>query len=78
MALPAGRAAALPGGQEVLTMPGLLRREPRGEVAGVFSRFDHLFEEWARMMPFRAMSFPRWWEAGDLIRVEEFRRTGPS
>jgi HSP20 family protein len=73
MALPACRVAALPGGQEVMTMPGLMRHEPRGEVADVFSRFDHLFEEWARMMPFRAMSFPRWWEGGDLIRVEEFR-----
>jgi len=59
-----------------MTMPGLMRREPRGEVADVFSRFDHLFEEWTRMMPFRAMSFPRWWEAGDLIRVEEFREDG--
>ena len=28
------------------------------------------------MMPFRAMSLPRWWEAGDLIRVEEFREDG--
>jgi len=57
-------------------MPGLLRREPRGEVAGVFGGFDHLSGEWARVMPFRAMSFPRWWEAGDLIRVEEFREDG--
>jgi len=76
MALPAGRVAALPGGQEVVTMPGLLRREPRGEVAGVFSGFDHLSGEWARVVPFRALSFPRWWEAGDLIRVEEFREDG--
>jgi len=60
----------------VMTMPGLMRREPRGEVADVFSRFDHLFEEWARMMPFRVTSFPRWWEAGDLIRVEELREDG--
>ena len=66
----------MPGGQEVMTMPGLKRREPRGEAADVFSRFDHLFEEWARMMPFRAMAFPRWWEAGNLIRVEEFREDG--
>ena len=76
MALPAGRVAALPGGQEVVTMPGLMRREPHGEVADVFSRFDHLFAEWARTMPFRAMPFPRWWEAGGLIRVEEFREDG--
>ena len=40
-------------------MPGLMRREPRGEAADVFSRFDRLFEEWLRMMPFRPMGFPR-------------------
>jgi len=57
-------------------MPGLMRREPGGQVADVFGRFDHLFEEWARMMPFRALSFPRWGEAGALIRVEEFREDG--
>ena len=57
-------------------MPGLARREPRGETADVFGRFDRMFEEWARMMPFRAMQFPRWREAGDLIRVEEFRDGG--
>jgi len=45
-------------------MPGLTRREPRGEAAGIFSRFDRLFEEWARMMP-----FPHWREVQDLIRV---------
>jgi HSP20 family protein len=54
-------------------MPGLMRREPRGEAADVFSRFDRLFEEWARMMPFRPMPFPLWWGAGELIRVEEYR-----
>ena len=57
-------------------MAGLMRREARGEAADVFSRFDRLFEEWARMMPFRPMSFPRWLEAGDLIRVEEYREDG--
>jgi len=53
-----------------------MRREPRGEAADVFSRFDRLFEEWLRMMPFRPMGFPRWLEAGDLIRVEEYRLDG--
>jgi HSP20 family protein len=57
-------------------MPGLARREPRGEAADVFGRFDRMFEEWARMMPFRAMQFPRWREAGELIRIEEFREDG--
>ena len=54
-------------------MAGLTRREPHGEAADVFSRFDRMFEEWARMMPFRPMLFPRWREAEELIRVEEFR-----
>jgi HSP20 family protein len=35
-----------------------------------------MFDEWARMMPFRAMPFPRWLEAEDVIRVEEFREDG--
>ena len=52
-------------------MPGLARREPRGEAADVFGRFDRMFEEWARMMP-----FPRWREAEELIRVEEFQDDG--
>jgi HSP20 family protein len=55
-------------------MPGLMRREPRGEVADAFSRFDRMFDEWARMLPFRA--FPRWREFEDLIRVEEYREDG--
>jgi HSP20 family protein len=57
-------------------MAGLARREPRGEAADVFSRFDRMFEEWARMMPFRPAAFPRWREAEELIRVEEFRDDG--
>jgi HSP20 family protein len=55
---------------------GLTRRESHGEAGDVFSRFDRMFEEWARMMPFRAMTFPRWREAEELIRVEEFREDG--
>ena len=57
-------------------MPGLSKREPRGEAADVFGRFDRMFEEWARMMPFRAVAFPHRGEAGDLIRVEEYREDG--
>lgn len=57
-------------------MAGPARREPRGEAADVFSRFDWMFDEWARMMPFRTMTFPRWREAEELIRVEEFREDG--
>jgi len=57
-------------------MAGLMRREPHLEAGDVFGRFDHLFEEWLRMMPFRSMAFSRRLEAGDLIRVEEFREDG--
>lgn len=57
-------------------MAGLMRREPRGEVGEFFGRFDRMFDEWARMMPFRAMSFPHWHDGDDLIRVEEFRDDG--
>ena len=62
-------------------MPGLMKREPREprepreETADVFGRFDRMFEEWARMMPFRPV-FPRWREVEDLIRVEEYRQDG--
>ncbi len=35
-----------------------------------------MFDEWARMMPFRPMMFPRWRETEELIRVEEFREDG--
>jgi HSP20 family protein len=57
-------------------MPGLSRREPHEEAANVFSRFDRMFEEWARMMPFRPVPFPHRWEAAGLIRVEEYREDG--
>ncbi|HEY7265618.1 MAG TPA: Hsp20/alpha crystallin family protein [Trebonia sp.] len=57
-------------------MAGLMRREPRGEAADIFGRFDRLFDEWARMMPFRSMPFPPWRGAEDLIRVEEYRQDG--
>jgi HSP20 family protein len=57
-------------------MPGLMRREPRGEAPDVFSRFDRMFEDWARAMPFRSVPFPHWWWVEDLIRVEEYREDG--
>src|SRR5579875_1416802 len=57
-------------------MPVLARREPRGEGADMFSRFDRLFDEWVRAMPFRPIGFPRWRDAEDLIRVEEYHEDG--
>jgi HSP20 family protein len=57
-------------------MVGLMRREPHGEAVDVFGRFDRLFDEWMRLMPFRPLLVSRWRDAGDLIRVEEFREDG--
>ncbi len=57
-------------------MAGLMRREPREEAADIFGRFDKLFEEWARMLPFRPMAFPFLWGAADMIHVEEYREDG--
>jgi HSP20 family protein len=57
-------------------MAGLMRREPRGEAGELFSRFDHMFDEWARMMPLRAVPFSRWTDMDGLIRVEEFHDDG--
>ncbi len=57
-------------------MAGLMRREPREEAVDIFGRFDRLFEEWARMIPFRPMAFPFWWGATDMIHVEEYREDG--
>jgi HSP20 family protein len=61
---------------EVKAMTGLMRREPLGEALDVFGRFDRLFGEWMRVMPFRLMPFPRLRDGGDLIRVEEFQEDG--
>ncbi len=57
-------------------MAGLSRHDHRAEVAEFFGRFDRMFEEWTRMLPFRGMAFPRWPETEDLIRVEEYRQDG--
>jgi HSP20 family protein len=53
-----------------------MKHDPRGEVGEFFSRFDRMFDEWTRMLPFRAMSFPHWHDMDDLIRIEEFREDG--
>jgi len=57
-------------------MPGLMKREPRGEAADIPGRFDRLLDEWTRMIPFRPVPFPHWRGVEDLIRVEEFREDG--
>jgi HSP20 family protein len=57
-----------------MAMAGPSRRESRSP--DLFSRFDQMFDEWMRMMPFRPMSLFQWSPAEDLIRVEEFREDG--
>jgi HSP20 family protein len=57
-------------------MAGLMKHDPRGEVGEFFSRFDRMFDEWARVLPLRAMAFPRWHDMDDLLRIEEFRDDG--
>ena len=57
-------------------MAGLMRREPRGDVGELFSRFDHMFDEWMRLMPLRTVPFHRWTDMDGLIRVEEFHDDG--
>ncbi len=56
-------------------MAGLLKREPRS--VDVFDRFDRMFDEWMKGMPFRRpMLFGREWAAEDVIRVDEYRENG--
>lgn len=55
-------------------MAGVMRHEPHS--ANLFARFDQMFDEWLRSIPFRPMNVPQWRAVGDLIRVEEFRDDG--
>jgi len=57
-------------------MAGLMRREPVGEVADFFGRFDHMFDEWTRLFPLRTLGFARWPDVDSMLRVEEFRENG--
>lgn len=55
-------------------MAGLMRRGPHS--GDLFTRFDQMFDEWLRSMPFRPMNVTQWRTDSDLIRVEEFREDG--
>ncbi len=59
-------------------MPGLRKRESRTvEPVDVFDRFDRMFDEWTRVLPFRhPRLFARGWMPEELIRVEEYREQG--
>ncbi len=57
-------------------MAGLVRRGPHREAADAASRLDRLFDEWAQMIAFWPLTFLTWRDAGNPIRVEEFREAG--
>jgi HSP20 family protein len=58
-------------------MVGLLKREPREiERLDMFDRFDRLFDDWAKVVPFRRPMFGRDWMAEEMIRVDEFHDDG--
>ncbi len=59
-------------------MTGLIKREPRAlEAPDVFDRFDRLFEDWSRMLPFRGTPlFGRHLLPEDVIRVDEYHEDG--
>jgi hypothetical protein len=52
-------------------MAGLMRREPHVEAADIFGRFDKMFEEWARMMPFRPIDAVGPWTLTPVQRTRE-------
>jgi HSP20 family protein len=57
-------------------MTALTKRESTPERFGVFDRFDRMFDDWMKVLPFpRPMMFGRWWTE-DVIRVDEFRENG--
>ena len=59
-------------------MAGLRKREPRElERLDMFDRFDRMFDEWRKVLPFRrATMFGREWVSEDMIRVDEFHENG--
>jgi HSP20 family protein len=56
----------------------LLRRETKAvEPYDAFGRFDKMFDEWMKALPFRGALEARWpWLAEDMIRVDEYREEG--
>lgn len=45
----------------------------KGKQANVFDRFDRMFEDWARVGPFRRPFFGLDWTQDNLIRIDEYR-----
>lgn len=47
------------------------------ESLDLFDRFDRMFDDWARLLPFRRPAFfGRDWFAEDMIKVDEYREDG--
>jgi HSP20 family protein len=68
-------AGAGPFEVEVVSMAGLLKREAKS--VDVFDRFDRMFDEWMKGLPFRRPAvFGRDWETEDMIKVDEYRENG--
>jgi HSP20 family protein len=59
-------------------MAGLLKQRPKTvEPVDIFDRFDHMFEDWTRMLPFRRpATLAREWATEELIKVDEYRENG--
>ena len=56
-------------------MAGLLKREPKP--VDVVDRFDRMFDDWMKGLPFRRpMLFGREWATEQIIRVDEYRENG--
>ena len=58
-------------------MASLMRRDPRHDVVEVFDRFDRMFEEWMRELPFRwPVHAGRGWTGAGMIPVDEYQEEG--
>lgn len=62
-------------------MAQLVKRESKSyaptEALDKFDRvFDRMFDDWARLLPFRRPTMLGGWTAEDVIRVDEFREDG--
>ena len=56
-------------------MAGLLKRE--GKPVEVFDRFDRMFDEWTKSLPWRrGPLFGYDWASENVIRVDEYRENG--
>ena len=56
-------------------MAGLLKRE--GKPVEVFDRFDRMFDEWTKSLPWRRSPlFGYDWPSENVIRVDEYRENG--